>query len=197
MRGDYGRAAAALGEASSIFEQVGDTSGAAWSINQSGDLELEQGRIDSAQTLYRNALAAFRKTGDRWGCARSLTDLGWTYTMQGEISAAHVAYSEALELFAELAHRRGIARVLEGAACLAAASEDIFRALTLAAAADHLRCQIGAPLHGAERAKLDKGLSAAREILNTSTGREAWQKGSEMPLQAAILLALQRSSLAS
>lgn len=197
MRGDYGRAAAVLAEAASIFEQVGDASGAAWSINQSGDLALEQGRIEVAQNLYRNALAAFRKTGDRWGCARSLSDLGWIYSMQGEFAAAHAAYREALEFFAELGHRRGIARVLEGAACLAAASGDAFRALTLAAAAEHLRSQIGAPLHQAERAKLEGGLTAAREILNSGAGKGAWQKGLEMPLQAAILLALERPSLPS
>ena len=117
--------------------------------------------------------------------------------MQREFATAHAAYREALEVFAELGHRRGIARVLEGASCLAAASGDAFRALTLAAAAEHLRSQIGAPLHQAERAKLDEGLTAAREILNSSAGKEAWQQGLEMPLQAAILLALERSSLPS
>ncbi len=197
MRGEYGRAAAALAEAASIFEQVGDTSGAAWSINQSGDIALAEGRIEAAWNLYRNALAAFRKTGDRWGCARSLTDLGWIYSIQGEFAAAHTAYREALEIFAELGHRRGIARVLEGVSCLAAESGDSFRALTLAAAAEHLRIQIGAPLHQAERAKLDQGLAAAREIRDGSAGKEAWQKGLEMPIQAAILMALQPSSLPS
>jgi predicted ATPase/DNA-binding winged helix-turn-helix (wHTH) protein len=194
MYGDYERAADALAEAASVFEQVGDASGAAWSINQSGDLALEQGRIEAAQNLYRNALAAFRKTGDRWGWARSLTDLGWIYSIQGEFASAHAAYREALGLFGELGHRRGIARALEGTACLAAASGDASKALTLAAAAEHLRTQIGAPLHQAERAKLEEGLTAAREILNSSGGKGAWQKGLEMSLQAAILLALERSS---
>jgi predicted ATPase/DNA-binding winged helix-turn-helix (wHTH) protein/Flp pilus assembly protein TadD len=197
MRGDYERAATALAEAASIFVQVGDASGAAWSINQSGDLALEEGRIEAALDLYRNALAAFRNTGDRWGCARSLTDLGWIYSMQGEFAAAHAAYREALELFVELGYRRGIARALEGSACLAAASGDTCRALTLAAAAEHLRSQIGAPLHQAERAKLEERLSAAREILNSRAGEGAWQKGLEMPLQAAILLAFEQSSLPS
>lgn len=194
MHGDYERAAAALAEAASIFEQVEDASGAAWSISQSGDLALEQGRIEAAQNLYRNALAAFRKTEDRWGWARSLTDLGRIYSIQGQFASAHAAYREALGLFAELGHQRGIARALEGTACLAAASGDAFRALTLAAAAEHLRTQIGAPLHQAERAKLEEGLTAAREILKSSGGKGAWQKGLEMSLQAAILLALERSS---
>ena len=76
-------------------------------------------------------------------------------------------------------------------ACLAAASGDTTRALTLAAAADHLRSRIGAPLRPAERTKLDDGLSAAREILDRAEGKIAWQKGLEMPLQSAIFFALE------
>jgi hypothetical protein len=123
--------------------------------------------------------------------------LGHIYCKQGEFAAAHAAYREAVELFAELGHRRGIARALEGAACLAAASGDANRALTLAAAADHLRNQIGAPLPQAERAKLEEELFAAREILNTEQGKLSWQRGLEMPLQAAISFALQPSSPSS
>jgi predicted ATPase/DNA-binding winged helix-turn-helix (wHTH) protein len=191
MRGDYARAAIALTEATTIFRGLGDRSGAAWSINQSGDIELEQGRLGSAKTFYQQALAAFRAAGDRWGCARSLADLGHIHCREGEFAAAHIAYREALEQFAELEHRRGIARALEGVACLLAASGDATRALTLAAAADHLRCRIGAPLPPAERAKLEDGLASAQEMMNSAEGKIAWQKGLEMPLQSAILFALE------
>ena len=107
--------------------------------------------------------------------------------------ASHAAYREALALFAELGHRRGIARALEGTACLAAAKGDAARALTLAAAADHLRNQIGASLPQAERTKLEEVLVAARRILNKDEDTLAWQNGLEMQLQAAILLALEQS----
>jgi predicted ATPase/DNA-binding winged helix-turn-helix (wHTH) protein len=191
MQGDYARAKTALTEATTIFQDLGDPRGAAWSINQSGDIELEQGQLGSAKTFYLRALTAFRTAGDRWGCARSLADLGYIHCRQGEFTAAHAAYREALEQCAELEHRRGIARTLEGVACLAAASGDAIRALTLAAAADHLRSRIGAPLPPAERIKLDDGLSAARETLNSAEGKIAWQRGLEMPLQSAILFALE------
>ena len=191
MRGAYGRATAALMEATTLFQDHGDASGAAWSINQSGDIELEQGRLESAKTIYQRALAVFRAIGDRWGCARSLADLGYIHCRQGAFADAHIAFREALEHFAELGHRRGIARALEGVACLAAASGNTTRALTLAAAADHLRSRIGAPLPPAERTKLDDGLSAAREILDRAEGKIAWQRGLEMPLPSAILFALE------
>ena len=38
VRGDYPRARWALREATDIFEELGDRSGAAWSINQQGDI---------------------------------------------------------------------------------------------------------------------------------------------------------------
>jgi Flp pilus assembly protein TadD len=154
---------------------------------------LEQGRFEAAQNLYRTALTAFRKVGDRWGCGRSLADLGYIYCKRGEFAAAHAAYCEALELFTELGHRRGIARALEGTACLAAAKGDAARALTLAAAADHLRHQIGASLPLAERTKLEEELVAARRNLNKDEDMLAWQNGLNMPLQAAILFALEQS----
>jgi predicted ATPase/DNA-binding winged helix-turn-helix (wHTH) protein len=191
MRGDFPRATTALAEATSIFRELGDNSGAAWSINQSGDLELEQDRIESAQNLYREALDVFREIDDRWGCARSLTDLGYIYCIRGEFGAAREAYREATELFVELGHRRGIARTLEGQACVAAANGKPIRAVILEAAADHLRNQIGAPLQSADRERLTERLCSARKILESTEGKLAWQKGFEMPIESAILFALE------
>ena len=48
VRGDYPRARAALREATEIFEDLGDRSGAAWSTNQLGDIAREQGDLTAA-----------------------------------------------------------------------------------------------------------------------------------------------------
>lgn len=195
MRGDFPRAKKALVEAISIFREHDDIIAAAWSINQSGDLELEQGRIESAHDLYREALDVFRKTDDRWGCERSLTDLGYIHCIRGEFPAARQAYREATKLSVELGHRRGIARALEGLACVAAANENAIRALILEAAADRLRNQIGAPLTRADRARLTQRLGCAPEILQSTEGKIAWQRGSEMPIESAIQFALEEPDL--
>lgn len=191
MRGDFPRAKKALVEAISIFREHDDIIAAAWSINQWGDLELEQGRIESAHDLYREALDVFRKTDEHWGCARSLTDLGYIHCIRGEFAAARKAYREATELSVELGHRRGIARALEGQACVAAASGQAIRALALEAAADRLRHLVGAPLSGSDRARLTERLCSARKILDSTEGRLAWQRGSEMPIESAIQFALE------
>lgn len=191
VRGDYSRARWALGEATNIFEALGDRSGAAWSINQQGDIAREQGDVAAARGLYQRALSAFREAGDRWGSARSLTDLGSVDCELGDPLAAHAEYCEALEIFTSLGHRRGIARAFEGFACLALARGHAARALTLAAAAAHLRQLIGAPLPQAEQSKLDETLLAAWESLSDLAGKDAWATGSAMSLEKAIQYSLE------
>jgi predicted ATPase/DNA-binding winged helix-turn-helix (wHTH) protein len=190
VRSDYSRGQSALREASYIFEKVGDRSGAAWSINQQGDISREQGDSSAALKLYQHALEIFRQAGDRWGAARSQTDLGYLYCAQGNFEAAHAAYREALQLFAGLGHRRGIARTLEGIGCLAAGRGHSARALKLAAAAAHLRRQIGASLTPAEQSKLNERLSSAWHSLPGPKSKQAWAEGSTMSLEKAIQYSL-------
>lgn len=192
VRGDYPRARWALREATDIFEALGDHSGAAWSINQQGDIARAEGDMTAARGFYQRALSAFREIGDPWGSARSLTDLGYMDCEQGDHLAAHAAYREALEIFAGLGHRRGIARALEGSACLALARGDAARALTLAAAAAHLRRLISAPLPQAEQFKLDRALLPAWESLSEQEGKRAWAEGSTMALEKAIQYCLEK-----
>ena len=191
VRGDYACAERALLEATEIFEQVGDRSGAAWSMNQQGDIAWEQGHADMARDLYQRALSSFRQAGDRWGYARSLSDLGYIHCEQGDYESAHAAYREALQVFAQLSSKRGMARVLEGFACLAAAREEAKRALTLAAAAAHLRHQISVPLPQAEQSKLDHNLSPAWKLLPEAEGKAAWAEGVSMSVDNAVRYALE------
>jgi predicted ATPase/DNA-binding winged helix-turn-helix (wHTH) protein len=186
VRGDYPLAAWALCEAADIFEEVGDRNGYAWSINQQGDIAREQGDMVAARELYERALSVFRETGDPWGSARSLTDLAYIGCAEGDHLAAHAACREALKIFAGLRHRRGIARAMEASACLALDQGHGERALKLAAAAARLRQSISAPLHQAERFKLDQMLLRAWNSVSEANGKRAWEEGSAMSLEIAI-----------
>jgi Flp pilus assembly protein TadD len=122
-----------------------------------------------------------------------LADLGYVCCQQKDYEAAHAAYRQALELFSQLGHKRGMARALEGFACLAAAQSDPARALTLAAAATHLRQLISAPLPQAEQSKLDQALSSAWESLGDTKGKAAWAEGSAIGIERAIEYSLQQN----
>ena len=52
-------------EATEIFEELGDRSGAAWSINQQGDIARAQGDVAAARELYQCALPPFAKPETR------------------------------------------------------------------------------------------------------------------------------------
>ena len=171
--------------------------GAAWTVNQLGDIAREQGDLAAARGLYQRALSAFREAGDRWGSARSLTDLAYIDCEQGDHLAAQAACREALEIFAGLGHRRGIARAVEGSACLALAQGHAERALKLAAAAAHLRQLISAPLHQAEQSKLDQMLQPAWQSLGEAEGKGAWTEGSAMSMERAIQYSLEEPESAS
>ena len=193
VRGDYPRARWALREATEIFEELGDRSGAAWSLNQLGDIARAQDDMEAARGFYHRALSVFRDVGDPWGSARSLTDLGYIDCDQADHLAAQKAFREALQIFSELGHRRGAARALEGSACLALARKQAARALTLAAAAAHLRQLVGAPLPQEEQLKLDHTLLPAWKSLSEEEGRQAWAEGSAMSLEKAIDYSLEKS----
>jgi tetratricopeptide (TPR) repeat protein len=190
VRGDYPRARWALSEAKQIFEELGDRSGAAWSINQLGDISREQADLAAAREFYQQALLAFQETGDAWGSARSLADLGYVNRELGNYSAAQKAYREALQIFVGLGHRRGMARALEGSACLALAQGYPERALKLAAAATHLRELISAPLPQAEQSKLEQTLLPAWESFGDTQGKRVWLEGSAMNLEEVIQYSL-------
>jgi hypothetical protein len=79
-----------------------------------------------------------------------------------------------------------VARTLEGSACLSLAQGHAARALTLAAAAAHLRQLIRAPLPQAAQLRLDQMLLPAWESLGRPEAKGAWAGGSTMSLEKPI-----------
>jgi len=197
IRGNYARAGAVLQETAHIFAELGDRSGAAWTLSQLGDVAREQGDLAAARDSYHQALVAFRQAGDLWGMGRSLTDLGYIACEQGDPVSAHATYREAVEIFDGLGHKRGIARALEGFACSACARGESARALTVAAAAAHLRQVIGAPLPPLEKSKFDQHLRPAWEGVSEEDGKAAWDRGWAMSLERATEYAREGMETAS
>jgi len=189
-----GRRKRFLQECQSLFRELGDRNGMAWSVNHQGDVAREQGDAPGARSLCERSLASFRELGDQWGIAASLADLGNLARDQRDFVRAQALHEESMRIFQELGHKRGIARLLEAFAGAAIAQSRPERALRLAGAAASLRKTLGTPIPAAEQEKLERSLEPARRALSGESGAAAWMEGWEMPLAKAIREALEPST---
>jgi tetratricopeptide (TPR) repeat protein len=181
-----------LEEALSLFRELGDAVGVAWSFNHLGDVARDRGDLEEARRLYQEGADALGKLGDRWGMAGSIVDLGSLDCEQKDHATAQSLFEEALRTFLDLGHMRGVAKALEGFACLAAQQQNFEHALTLAGAAAALRHTMRAPARPDERAVLDRVLKPAWQHWDAAASKATWTAGWKMLLEQAIQYALDR-----
>jgi predicted ATPase len=186
LQGDYARAHILYDECLAIFHACGDSTGVAWTLNYLGDLVQESVDSTASRSYYEQSLSAFRQLGDGWGIASALCDLATLSAAESKYDDAERLYGESIKMFHDLEHKRGMARVLDCFAVSAAARSRPEQALRLAGAAAALRQRIGAPLIPAEQSRLEKKLEAARKLLSTAAGLEAWSSGWEMSIEEAL-----------
>jgi tetratricopeptide (TPR) repeat protein len=187
---DFSVARALHEESRVIFEELGDSTCIAWSLNYQGDVAQEQGEISVARELYEQSLKIFRKLGDKWGVAGCLADLGNLARDEGDEKKSRSHYAESMKLFRELGQKRGMARLLDCLACSAALQSQPERALRLAGSAAAMRRVLGAPLPVAEQMRLEKTLDLARQSISPAKAAAAWMDGWTMSTDKAIQEAL-------
>ncbi len=187
---EYARASSLYDECLTMFRKNGDGAGIAWTLSCQGDVAREKGDTLAACSFCEQSLAAFRKLRDGWGIASALSDLASLSSDQGNNAEARRLYSESIRMFEELGHKRGIARALECLAVSAAAQSNAEQSLHLAGAAAALRQRLGAPLTLTEQPRLEKALNFARRTLGSAGGLKAWTEGWAMPVEQAVLEAL-------
>ena len=108
----------------------------------------------------------------------------------GDLQAATGLYRESLLAFRRMDDRRCIPFCVEGLACLASAAGAAEQAVRLFGAAQALRDAVGVVLPPAERADHERGLAAARRLLDEQRFSRAWQAGAAMDLEQAVRYAL-------
>ncbi len=111
--GEYGAAAAALGEARRLAEEAGDPGVVAAATRRLGVVRYRQGEIGAAKRLYEAALAAYRELGSKRHEAQLLTDLANLVSeKERDFASARRLYAASLALHRETNNRRGMASVL-------------------------------------------------------------------------------------
>jgi serine/threonine protein kinase/tetratricopeptide (TPR) repeat protein/TolB-like protein len=116
------RALAALGqpkqatadceEGRRIYHQAGDWAGESGALHEMAEVPINQGDLETAKSLYEQALKIARQTGDKRGTARELGNIGLIYVQQGDFTAGKQMYAESLEAFRDIGDKAGMEVVI-------------------------------------------------------------------------------------
>jgi predicted ATPase/DNA-binding winged helix-turn-helix (wHTH) protein len=108
-QGDYLAAEHYLEQSLSLYEELGDQSGIAASLNALAVSARDRGDYSSAQGNFEKSLACWRLLPDRLATARCLHNLANVVKVRGDYPRARWALREATDIFEELGDRSGAA----------------------------------------------------------------------------------------
>jgi predicted ATPase/DNA-binding winged helix-turn-helix (wHTH) protein len=108
-QGDYPAAETFLQQSLSLYEELGDESGIAVSLNALAVSARDRGDYSAAQSNFERSLACWRMLPDRLAIARCLHNLANVVKVRGDYQRARWALREAADIFEELGDRTGSA----------------------------------------------------------------------------------------
>jgi predicted ATPase/DNA-binding winged helix-turn-helix (wHTH) protein len=108
-QGDYGAAGHSLERGLSLYEELGDESGIAASLNALAIVARDRGDYAAAQANFERSLACWRLLSDRLAIARCLHNLANVVKVRGDYGRARWALTEAADIFEEQGDRSGAA----------------------------------------------------------------------------------------
>jgi predicted ATPase/DNA-binding winged helix-turn-helix (wHTH) protein len=127
-QGDYPAADRFLKLSLSLYEELGDQSGIAASLNALAIPARDRGDYSSAQSYFERSLACWRVLSDRLAIARCLHNLANVVEVRGDYPRARWALREATQIFEELGDRSGAAWSINQQGDIAHATGDLAEA---------------------------------------------------------------------
>jgi predicted ATPase/transcriptional regulator with XRE-family HTH domain len=160
-------------------------------LNRLGHAAQLRGAYDQAAQFHRESLEYFQAFGDQhFGLPWAYHGLGETALGQGRLDEAGRYLAQGLVLSQTLSDQASSAWCLAGLGSVAALDEAPERAARLWGAAERLRQSIGCRPAPAARATYERALGLARTQLDEESFVAAWARGQAMPLEQAIIEAL-------
>jgi tetratricopeptide (TPR) repeat protein len=112
LRGDYDEASSRHRQALTLFEELGDREGMAFSYGQLGNLAQRRGDHEQAITKHQQALAILKELGNSAGMATAYHQLGIVAQERGDYDQALDWYRQSLAIKEELGNRAGMATTI-------------------------------------------------------------------------------------
>jgi predicted ATPase/DNA-binding CsgD family transcriptional regulator len=190
IRGEYPAARGHYAEAIQLFEGLGDDHWLARAHHDLGVAAYFDDDLAMARGQYEASLALFEGLGDQLGIGMALNDLGEVAFLRGELAEARALERACRVLARQIDDKERIGMALAALAGLDAAQGQPGRALLLAAAVTALNEATGQRNSPAWHALVERWLEPARRALSAEAVAEAQAAGRAMPLDEAIVLAL-------
>jgi predicted ATPase len=130
-QGDYPAAESALEKSLCLYEELGDQSGIAASLNALAVSARDRGDYSAAQSNFERSLACWRVLSDRLAIARCLHNLANVVKVRGDYPRARWALREAADIFEQLCDRAGAAWSINQQGDVARAQDDMAAARAL------------------------------------------------------------------
>jgi len=193
FQGDRARAIPLFEEAVRIQRGTRDRAAVSATLAMLAMCTLLENHARRAIALWEESRGISLELGDQWALSYTLWGLGIALWLQDDPVQATAVEKESLRLKRGLDERLGISLCLETLAWLAMARGDAPRAARLLGAAKTNWDATGASLFEAFKSFHNKTEAASRQSLGHAFGA-AYQKGIDMPLEAAVAYALEESA---
>jgi len=200
-QGEYGIAGQRFQEALALERSMGNMEGVESATGWLGFVALWQNNLPAARQYLQESLELGRQLQDSIGIVIAQGALARLALREGDASAAQSTLTEALTLLLEASAGLGetswnqfFAHLLDTAARLGAASNQMKQVVTLMGAAQKLRESAFVPAPFAERAEHEQIIAAAHEAIGKTAFESLWNEGRAMPLDSAVNLALNAPS---
>jgi non-specific serine/threonine protein kinase len=175
--GDIVEAAERLKASVETLTAVGDPMGLGMSCYFAATAGVLDGRLDQAQRLLSQGLAAIEPCGDTMFTALSRALAGIVDWRLGQPESAELQLKQAVRAQDRIGHRWGLVTSLEGLAWVAADQERLERAALLLGASASVLEELGIPLVHYLQAYHDRCEAAARTGMGDSGFQDCWQNG--------------------
>jgi predicted ATPase/DNA-binding XRE family transcriptional regulator len=109
FQGELRRGDALLEESLTLYRDLGDDAGTAFTLLVLGRIAVSQGERKRGATLVEESLALFRQQGNEWGIARALIVLGDVALFEDEVDRATANFQRSLDISRVLEDAEGIA----------------------------------------------------------------------------------------
>ena len=187
--GDLALAEQRLTEHLENARRLGDHKLTSGALTNLGLVAYRAGDLDRAAGLHQQALELSEQLGDRRLAVVALGNLGLVAARRRNYPAAAQFHLRSLVLAESVGERRSVAEMLEELAAVESAAGNAARAATLFGASQAIREDIGAPIAGPDRTRLNGARDAAAAALGEEAFSAAHQAGLRMSAEQAVALA--------